>query len=181
LNDHFRKCIRDCDDITSDSFPLLAKNKYKSSEKKGKNVSKLTNMSQRKIIIFIVRLHYAMNIMNHVPAEPENLEFNFKTFPEMKKCFEELERDLEEKEGRGKKQELVKIKSKAGIQAIVSKCTKMVKTLKKRTATTLQQLHEVEDDLSHITMALEMIPEPTMPGPDMLDALANMLKEKMAE
>jgi len=97
-------------------------------------------MLQRKIIIFIMRLHYAMNIMNHVPTKPKNLKFDFETFSEMKKCFEELEHDLEEKEGRVKKSE-VKNGSKPEINAIVSKCTKMVKALKKRTATTLQQLH----------------------------------------
>jgi len=137
-------------------------------------------MLQRKIIIFIMRLHFAMNIMNHIPTKPENLKFNFKTFPEMKKCFKELERDLEEKEGRVKRQD-IKIGSKPEINAIVSKCAKMVKALKKRTASTLQQLHEVEDDLSLITMALEMTPQCTMPGPDMLNALAKMLKEKMAK
>jgi len=87
---------------------------------------------------------------------------------------------LEEKEGRVKRQD-VKIGSKPDINAIVSKCIKMVKVLKKRTATTLQQLHEVEDDLNHIKMALEMILQPTMPGLDMLNALADMLKEKMTK
>jgi len=139
-------------------------------------------MSQHKIIIFIVHLHYAMNIMNHVPAKPKNLKFDFKMFPEMKKCFEELEHDLEEKEGRVKRQD-IKIGSKPDMDviAIVSKCIKTVKALKKRTASTLPQLHEVEDNLSLITTALEMTPQPTMPGPDMLNALAEMLKEKMAK
>jgi len=98
----------------------------------------------------------------------------------MEKCFKELERDLEEKEGRVKKQD-IKIGSKPEINAIVSKCTKTVKVLKKRTATMLQQLHEVEDNLSLITMALEMTPQCTIPGPDMLNALSKMLKEKMAK
>jgi hypothetical protein len=78
---HFKTALEECHDVKS-KLPNLHK----------ANVKKLTKKSQKKIMIFIIRLHFAMYVLNIL--EGKKWKLDFATFPELKKLLSELEYDL---------------------------------------------------------------------------------------
>ena len=90
--EHFRKVLRDCKDLTKEVCPNLFGNTIETG-KKGKNVSKMTSKSQRLIILFLVHLHYSALVYNtaYKRAHEEEKKFDFKTFPQLQICLDELE------------------------------------------------------------------------------------------
>jgi hypothetical protein len=61
---HFKAALEECRDVKS-KFPNLHK----------ANVKKLTKKSQKKIMIFIVRLHFAMYLLNILGGKKMEIGF----------------------------------------------------------------------------------------------------------
>jgi hypothetical protein len=80
---YFKTALEQCPDVTETVFPHLYH----------VNVNKLLKKSQKKIMIFVVRLHYARHVLNTFECIPI-WNFNFKTFPELREVLMELEFDL---------------------------------------------------------------------------------------
>jgi len=80
---HFKTALQECADMTRSKFPHL----YDA------NVNKLLKKSQRKIMIFVVRLHYAVHVVNNIESS-EKWKMDFATFPELHDVLSELEFDL---------------------------------------------------------------------------------------
>jgi hypothetical protein len=80
---HFKTALDECRDVTESEFPNL----YKA------NVSKLTKKSQKKIMIFVVRLHFAIYVLKMLRGK-KGLKWDFATFPELQQVMAELEFDL---------------------------------------------------------------------------------------
>jgi hypothetical protein len=80
---HFKTALDECHAVTESKFPNL----YKA------NVNKLTKKSQKKIMIFVVRLHFAIYVLKILQGK-KNLKWDFATFPELQQVMAELEFDL---------------------------------------------------------------------------------------
>jgi hypothetical protein len=88
----------DCPDLTNTRFPHLFKNtKPGLSATSKESLEMCTKKSERNIMIFIVRLHYALSIYNAFRLENNSkfnpLKFDFRTFPQLENVLTELEYD----------------------------------------------------------------------------------------
>jgi hypothetical protein len=93
VQDHFRAVLRECADVTQNNYPHHYANKIEGG-KKGKNVSKITLKWQREIMLFLVRLHYSVHVYNTAyiqEKDAEKVQFDFETFPKLKRCLDQLE------------------------------------------------------------------------------------------
>ena len=64
---HFKSALEECHDIKS-KFPNL----YRA------NLKKLTKKSQKKIMIFVIKLHFAMYVLNTLEEGPKKMEIGFR-------------------------------------------------------------------------------------------------------
>ena len=80
---HFKSALEECRDVKSE-LPNL----YRA------NLKKLTKKSQKKIMIFVVRLHFAMYVLNTLENGPKKWKLDFATFPELREVLSELESDI---------------------------------------------------------------------------------------
>jgi hypothetical protein len=81
---HCKTALQECPDMAVSKFPHL----YDA------NLNKLLKKSQRKIMIFVVRLHYAVHVVNNIETTSEKWKMDFATFPELHNVLSELEFDL---------------------------------------------------------------------------------------
>jgi hypothetical protein len=78
-------------DVTEKDFPFLYGN-CKGNVRGKPTFTKLNKLPMRKIMLFVVRLHYATHISFAVEAIPK--AFNFETFPELKNVLLAVECEL---------------------------------------------------------------------------------------
>ena len=78
-------------DVTETDFPFLYGNR-KGNVRGIPTFTKLNKLSLKKIMLFVVRLHYATHISSVVEAIPK--VFDFETFPELKNVLLEVECEL---------------------------------------------------------------------------------------
>ena len=93
-----QEVLRDCPDLTSTHFPHLFENtKPDLSATLKESLQMCSKKSERNIMIFIVRLHYAVSICNAFRLENDPkykaIKFDFHTFPILEDLFKELEFD----------------------------------------------------------------------------------------
>ena len=93
-----QEVLRDCPDLTSTYFPHLFENtKPDLSATSKESLQMCSKKSERNIMIFIVRLHYAVSICNAFRLENDPkykaIKFDFHTFPILEDLFKELEFD----------------------------------------------------------------------------------------
>ena len=134
--------MKDCVDVTAETLPQLYINKVE-GEQKGKNLHRLTVIAQRKIIMFVVRLHYAVQLYNSMVKRRDDgpLIFDFKTFPELQVCLEELEADLVRKNE--EKDETQKARKTGDVASTIASCHKMVKKFRKLADQTLAEMERM--------------------------------------
>jgi hypothetical protein len=91
---YFKDAIRECKDVNWSNFPLLFANVHNPEEKGNKKsgLNKCTRMYFRKLMVFIVRLHYAHYLSCELYCDKS--KFDFETFPQLPKVFGEFEFDL---------------------------------------------------------------------------------------
>lgn len=77
--------------MTQNDFPFLYGNR-KGNVRGQPTFGKLIKLSMRKIMVFVVRLHYAVHVLNVVETNPK--VFNFQTFPELKNVLLQVEWEL---------------------------------------------------------------------------------------
>jgi hypothetical protein len=98
---HAVVALEECENVTKINFPHLYRNTQPGLSSSSKeNIRMCLKKSERNILIFVVRLHYAVAVCNafRVASERKDLvplKFNFDTFPELKLVLTELELDRE--------------------------------------------------------------------------------------
>jgi len=88
---HVKNILRECNDVTLTTFPLLYSNTLSGPPKV--KLTQLLKKSHKMIMCFVVRLHYAVHVMKQVYGK--DIKLDFKTFPELEDVFCELETELE--------------------------------------------------------------------------------------
>lgn len=98
---HAVAALKECAEITKTDFPNLYRNTQPGLSASSKqNIRMCLKKSERNILIFIVRLHYAILVCNafRLASGRRDLSpfvFDFDTFPELKAVLMELEHDRE--------------------------------------------------------------------------------------
>jgi len=87
---HVKNILRECNDVTATMFPLLYSNTLAGTPRV--KLTQLLKKSHKMIMCFVVRLHYAVHVMNELYGE--GMKFDFKTFPELELVFRELKTEL---------------------------------------------------------------------------------------
>ena len=151
LNDHFRALLKDCKDVTQEAYPHLFANTIQG--RKNKNVSKMTFQWQRLMILFLVHLHYSVHVHNFLYSPKK--EFNIKTFPQLGKCFGELEASQETDLA---KKSPAKIKSAdMDIDLLVTECKQRVKNLKQVSKNYQKEKEKLDHNVAEMEKLLGQI------------------------
>jgi hypothetical protein len=99
---HAVVALEECENVTKINFPHLHTRNTQTglSSSSKENIRMCLKKSERNILIFVVRLHYAITVCNAFRVAPERrdlvaIRFNFDTFPELEAVLMELELDRE--------------------------------------------------------------------------------------
>jgi hypothetical protein len=101
VHKHALVALEDCVNVTESDFPHLYRNTQPGLSALSKqNIRMCLKKSERNILIFLVRLHYAVAVCNafRLASARKDLplfKFDFDTFPELKSVLVELEFDRE--------------------------------------------------------------------------------------
>lgn len=101
VHKHALVALQDCVNVTKSEFPHLYRNTQPGLSASSKqNIRMCLKKSERNILIFLVRLHYAVAVCNafRLASARKDLpvfKFDFDTFPELKTVLTELEFDRE--------------------------------------------------------------------------------------
>jgi hypothetical protein len=87
---HVKNILRECNDVTATTFPLLYSNTLAGTPRV--KLTQLLKKSHKMIMCFVVRLHYAVHVLNSL--EDQGIAFDFKTFPELELVLRELETEM---------------------------------------------------------------------------------------
>jgi hypothetical protein len=90
--EYFKEAVRSCDDVSMANYPHLFLN-VSAAPKKVNLFSKLSKKLVRDIMTFVVRLHYANYLNQHLYKIDS--KFDFKTYPQLKLVFSEMENELD--------------------------------------------------------------------------------------
>ena len=186
--------LNDFDDFTEDDFPLLFSHNKDTGKKKGNVIAKLLqSVNQKKIVIFLVRLHYYIHVWNGnlcIDKETKKLEtaytFDFVDFPRLEELFTDLESALGEKEVIISEEGNVarkKPRKKRDEIEVINECSEKVKALLKTSGkmgnlfkTFETQLSETEVALKDTKMAVANIKEKKDAATEVNEAtIVNML------
>ena len=102
----------------------------------------MTSKSQRLIILFLVHLHYSAIVYNtaYKRAHEEEKKFDFKTFPQLQACLDEMEADCvvmqQASQSPGKMED---------VYSIIDSCWKKIKLAKTNMTKHIVQLEEIDD------------------------------------
>jgi hypothetical protein len=101
VHKHVVAALEECVNVTNSEFPNLYSNTQPGLSASSKqSIRMCLKKSERNILIFVVRLHYAVSICNAFRSASERkdlpkISFDFETFPELKLVLIELEFDRE--------------------------------------------------------------------------------------
>jgi len=87
---HVKNILWECNDVTATIFPLLYSNTLAGTPRV--KLTQLLKKSHKMIMCFVVRLHYAVHVLNSL--EDQGIAFDFKTFPELELVLRELETEM---------------------------------------------------------------------------------------
>jgi hypothetical protein len=143
---HFKTALEECHDVTEYDFPKLLK----------ANVNKLTKKSQKKIMIFVVRLHFAMHVLN-ILEKGKKWKLDFFTFPELQKVMLELELDLKmvEKLDENKPSPNAPIMTDDGISSRITAIKMELASIVEARQDMVKELEEMRQSLDRVTTNLD--------------------------
>ena len=101
VHKHAVAALKECMNVTKADFPHLHRNTQPGLSASSKqSIRMCLKKSERNILIFVVRLHYAISICNAFRSASESkdlprINFDFETFPELESVLIELESDRE--------------------------------------------------------------------------------------
>ena len=90
IHDIFHEAINSCTDINHSEFLLLSKNKSSG----GGNVSKITGMVHKRIMIYIAQLYLECEMMKKLNPRYQIPCFNFALFPQLNEMFRSIKSHL---------------------------------------------------------------------------------------
>ncbi len=143
---HVKDILRDCSDVKSTNFPLLYSNTRPGPPKV--KLTQLLKKSHKTIMCFVVRLHYAVHVMNELYGD--EMKLDFETFPELEVVFRELEMELKTYHNTSDTKPIRRI-ALPGIHAsdeLIGETCVRIKTVANRLSNIVQELDGVVNHLS---------------------------------
>jgi hypothetical protein len=161
------RALQDCKDVTKESFPLLDANKTGNPPKSIASIVKLNSMPQAKIMLFVVRLHYAIHVMTQLDKRYVK-KFDFECFPELKVVLKLVEKELKRIMMGGKNRKFGKASgggSEGGLENILSKIANLenqtqaiLKTAAQKASMSIQsELKKIKNDVQELLNSNEMM------------------------
>ena len=145
----FQAVLKACPDVTKSRYPYLIAHCIEKSKK-------LQKKNHVKIMIFVVRLDYAIHVCNNI-MKMENWKMDFETSPELRAVLDDLEYDLRTRAANKDKAGSLKSSPISPPATSNEGMSTRIETVKKELESTANQLEGSLDAIDRAQMTLDKL------------------------